>query len=104
MNFFNRKKKPENTPHNATVKMVQQRAHGLMALWAAERMDKSSEEAANYADRMVENADSDASFVQNLLNDLLVNEQHLDAEDLQERLDGFKTVAKLEFEDEDKLQ
>lgn len=101
MNFFKSKKKTENVASEA---MIQARAHALMTLWIAERLDKSSEQAANYADLTVESGDSDELFLEKALNDLLANGQHLDMEELQERLDGFKTIAKLEFEDEDKFQ
>lgn len=102
MKFFSFKKKEESATA-VTQHMIDARAHGLMALWAAEKMGKSCEEAANYADRIIEEDKGDSDFITEINADLIAAEQHVDMEDLQERLDGFKVVAKLEFEDEEKL-
>ena len=83
--------------------MVTGRAHGLMALWAAERMGKTSEGAANYADELVDENIDDQAFLKKLAEDLEFHEQHVEDSELTERLEGFKVVAKLEYEDEAKL-
>jgi hypothetical protein len=104
MKFFNLNKKTDSSQTmQISAEMINGRAKGLMALWVAERMDKTSEVAANYADKMVESSISDEVFIETILNHLTESGQHLDAEELHERFDGFKVIAKLEFEDEDKM-
>lgn len=109
MKFFNfAKKNSQGTPAAASSNpdfehMVEARAHGLMALWAAERMEKSCEEAAHYSDKIVEEDKPDAAFLEEINADLIAAEQHIEMKDLHERLNGFKVVAKLEFEDEDRM-
>ena len=108
MKFFNFSKKKEEQPQSITqnpdfAHMVEARAHGLMALWAADHMEKSSEESANYADKVVADDKPDAEFLAEINQDLIAADQHVDMEDLEQRLSDFKVIAKLAFEDEDKM-
>lgn len=79
---------------------VAARGAGLLALWVAEKMGKTSEAAANYADEIVSAMLSDDSLFDRLKADLETAEAHFEADELREKIGEFKQVARMEFEDE----
>ena len=103
MKIFNWFKKGKDIPKvdRATLDMIiTQRAHGLMALWAAERMGKTAEAEANYADEIVAEGIDDKDFIAKINEDLVFHEQHVEMEELEQKLSDFKIIAKLENDDE----
>lgn len=106
MKFFKRKKTETKTPEidGKTYEfMLNGRAHGLISLWAAERMGKTSEGAANYTDEIVGAMMSDDALVAKLNEDLVFHEQHVEQQEIKDKLEAFKHIAKLELEDEAKM-
>lgn len=107
MGFFNRKKEKKASAPELTEQefnfMINGRASGLLALWAADRMSKSSEAAANYADDIVEKALNEEPLIELLKEDLEFHEQHVEEDDIKQKFHDFKKVAEIEFKDESEM-
>lgn len=100
MGLFSKREKAQEDKFAHDEEMIfraKAQAAGLLALWAAEKLGRSSEAAANYADEIVSAKMKGEQVVPRIKMDLDIAEMHTDEEELEKKFAEFVELAKIDL-------
>ncbi|PIR32484.1 MAG: aldolase [Alphaproteobacteria bacterium CG11_big_fil_rev_8_21_14_0_20_44_7] len=100
MGFFNKREKANEDKYardEETQFKVRAKMSGLLALWAAEKMGKSSEAAANYADAVVSKMYSESNLFEKIKTDLLDADVHASDEEIRAKMEELTHISRIDL-------